>query len=832
MVERTFRRRSHPLGFACIGLCLSVLAGVLSPLPARSAERLTTFVGPLQLSVPVDELEAFAKDGQEGRSLRLLLSFMQPEQRSQFRQVLQAPIPQNAVALSRMVHIPMVEQVLASIGNTIQTDSGLNGFHALRGAMLLAASRNPNGWTLLNLMQEYPTRDLRINLGSLLAATRELSTVLEVQKAATDVVVQASNREAQADPKIDYAQLPDLSQPGPFTIEKTQFTFQVQATRPTLQGFSGSYSLVVDLYTPAGAPGPVPVAVYSHGWGGRLSDGEYIAQHLTSHGFAVAVPKHIGTSDTYRSVFLAGALGDITNPIEYLSRQTDIIFMLDELEKLMERDRAWSGRLNLQQVGVIGQSLGGQTVLSSSGATFNPGTYRHLCQNGLTQFNPSFLLQCQSRFLPPTAFNFSDPRIRAGIAQYPMGSTMYGPEGIAKIDIPLLMLAGSQDVLAPSVYEQIPMFSWLTTPHRYLAFLVPGNHFSTSPEANIPMIPPVLRGPDAAIGRRYIKSLTVAFLKTYLSDSPETSPYRPYLTASYAQAIRQQEMALYLVTSLPPEQLAAAYGGTPPGRDRAPIPTVAARPESILDDIRQSRLVRIGIRADAPPFGYISSEGEWTGYCFAMGNALSNYLTALVDQPIKTVFLPSTVGDRFDLVRNDTVHLECGPNTIRTDVADIQFSEPFFATGSQLLVQPQNADRFNPNSSLAGVKIGVLSNTTTEQLVRNRYPGAAIVPLEGAGASRTAIRSVAEGSLDAFASDGILLTGELLQHNLPMTDFRLVPERPLTCDFYGLILPQDDPEWVRAVNTFQRSGPARSLRQEWFNEVSPTALSTLSLCEQ
>jgi len=818
-----------------VGFSLGLFPIALFSQSAQSADRITTYIGPAQVSIPVEELERFAQTGEASGNLNLLLSAMDEGTQAQFRLVLNVPIQTSPAAIARLTYIPMVEQVLQSLGNALQTDSGMNGFQALRSSVILASVNHPEGWTLLDLMRQYPTDDIRLNVEALIAASQELATTSLYQQAAVDTIIQLSNQEAAAEPPSDYAQLPDLSQPGPYAFTKETLSIPVQATRPTLEGYSGNYTLRADLYLPQGTTEPSPIVVYSHGWGGRLGDGRYIAEHLASHGFAVAVPEHIGTTDTYRSLFLTGQLGDITNPIEYVSRQLDIIFLLDALEQRVATDSAWASRLNVQSVGVMGQSLGGTTALASAGAVFNPARYREACSHGLTQFNPSFVLQCQSRYLPPTDFGFSDPRIRAAIAQFPMGATMFGPEGIANIDIPLLMLAGSQDILAPSVYEQIPMFSWLNTPDRYLALLAPGNHFSTSPAENVPTIPAALRGPDAAIGRSYIQGLSVAFFRNYLGD-PQDTTYQPYLTASYAETIRQDAMQLYLLRSLTPQQLAPAYGGVAPGSERltatldtAPSPA----PTMVLDDIRQSGLLRIGIRSDAPPFGYIDASGQWTGYCFDLADGLAEYLSNSLDRPVavEAIPFPSNLRDRFDLVRNGTIHAECGPNTIRTDVEGITFSTPFFATGTQLLVRSDEAEAIAPNGSLAGIQTGVLRETTTEQFVQQRYPNADLVYFEGILGTAAGVDAVANGRIDVFADDSVLLLGELAQQNLDPSQFTLLPELPLTCDFYGLILPQGDPSWQRAVNGFNRSASSRQIQADWFSTVSTTVVTSLTQCE-
>lgn len=699
-VERLLQSLSTGFLSTCAALGIGVWGNLLGASPALSAERLTTYVGPLQLSISVDALETYAQTGQASGNLRLFLGFLDADSQAQLRRLLQHEMKADVAFVSRVLNIPMAEQVLQSIGKTLQTDSGLNGFRAVRSALILSAANHPEGWTWIDWMRQYPTSDIRIDLSSLMALLQDLKTVVLYQDAAAQVVIDVSNQEAAADPEFAYDQLPDLSQPGPYAFRREQLTFDIQATRTTLDGFSGRYTMRVDVYIPENAPAPAPLVVYTHGWGGRLSDGMVDGEHLASYGFAVAVPEHIGTTDTYRSLFLAGGLGDLTSPTEYVSRQQDIIFLLDELEKLDATDPQWQGQIDVQRVGIIGQSLGAMTVLGAAGASFDPAQLVPRCAEGLIQLNPSFLLQCHARFLPPTLYDFTDPRIRAGIAQYPMGATLYGQSGVGNVQIPMLILAGTRDILAPSVYEQIPMFAWMDAPDQYLGLMVPGTHFSTSPPQNEELVPALIRGPAWAIGRSYIRNLSVAFFKTYLGDRPESSEYLPYLTASFGQVLTQRaatfssdENRLYLIKSLSPAQLAAAYGGQIPGGDRplASRSSPVAASRSVLDDLDATGVLRIGIRSEVAPLGYVNPQSEWTGFCFDMARQLADYITTTESMSVALVVLPSNADNRFDLVRNGSVHLECGPNPIHTTVSGIVFSEPFYATGNFGLV---------PNESL------------------------------------------------------------------------------------------------------------------------------------
>ena len=65
------------------------------------------------------------------------------------------------------------------------------------------------------------------------------------------------------------------------------------------------------------------------------------------------------------------------------------------------------------------------------------------------------------------------------------------------------------------------------------------------------------------------------------------------------------------------------------------------------------------MRSDAAPFGFIGdTENLWTGYCNDFANALGEHLAEKldIDGEIEVVKIPSTLENRFQLVRDNTVH--------------------------------------------------------------------------------------------------------------------------------------------------------------------------------
>ncbi|MDJ0596841.1 MAG: transporter substrate-binding domain-containing protein [Pleurocapsa sp. MO_226.B13] len=198
---------------------------------------------------------------------------------------------------------------------------------------------------------------------------------------------------------------------------------------------------------------------------------------------------------------------------------------------------------------------------------------------------------------------------------------------------------------------------------------------------------------------------------------------------------------------------------------------------------------------------------------------------------MEVVRQPSSLNNRFDLVAQNTVHLECGANSIVNDREDVVFSDPFFSSGTRFLVNNNNSDRIDLDSQLKGMRLGVLKGTTTKQYLQQTYPNAEIVAFEGSDGKSKGIQAVNTGKIDAMVSDRVLLTGEIDRQGLNKHNYQTIPEQPLTCDYYGLILPTGDPQWRNTVNTFIRDRAAKQVFDNWLGEYYQNAIADLDYCQ-
>jgi predicted dienelactone hydrolase len=817
---------------------LTGLGNAIAPPSAQAAEEIRLTVGgpALVFSLQVDSLEQFAATGEMPDDLRLFARFVDERSLMIFRQWLQRPIPWDVVQASHLTYSPLGQDLLYNLGKVLRVDTDVNGFHGLRGAVILsAANAGPEGWTLLDVLRQFPTQSIDVKLGDLLALRRSLATYGSYNRAVVQAIKTEAAQEAASQTEVNPTA--DLSQPGPHSFLKQTITVRNPALRQTQTGLSVNYDFDVDAYLPQGLEQPAPVVIISHGFGDVKESFAFMAEHLASHGFAVFIPEHVGSDLAYRQTFLEGRLNTLLSPMEFLNRPQEISFLIDELERLTETAPEWAGRLNLDQIGLAGDSFGGLTVFSLAGADINPARLAAACDGDTLILNVVQYLQCRARFLPAENYNLQDSRIKAFIAAHPFGAALYGPEGLGQIEAPLLMVSGSNDILSPVVTEQIHPFIWLRSQPpsqpKYLALLTVGTHFSSKPgRVRSGEFFARLAGEHRDVGTRYFKGLQVAFWRAYLQGQSE---YLPYLTARYGQIVSEgQPMTLDIIQSLTPEQLIAAYGQQPP-EPIVPPPVAAAAPsrtDTILTEIAQTGVLKVAMRRDAAPFGYINAENQWAGYCGDVAIALRDYLTDTLqtDVRIELVELLSTLDNRFTLVQTDAVHLECGPNSIREDIDGITFSSPIFVAGTRFLVQRDTATAINPNTPLNEVRLGVLEDTTTEQFVRDRYPQAEIVAFEGPEGRANGVAAVTAGQIAAFITDDVLASGELLRENLNPADYALLPELPLTCEFYGLILPAGDSRWRDTVNQFLTSDRAQAVFNQWFGTLDNQQLNYLDHC--
>jgi polar amino acid transport system substrate-binding protein len=253
----------------------------------------------------------------------------------------------------------------------------------------------------------------------------------------------------------------------------------------------------------------------------------------------------------------------------------------------------------------------------------------------------------------------------------------------------------------------------------------------------------------------------------------------------------------------------------------------------VLEQIRETGLVNVALREDAFPFSYKDGNGNFSGICLELIDLIVEQIKKETNREILLVKIyESSLSNRFELVEDNIAYLECGPNTINPQTTEnIQYSNPFFITATQLFISARNRDRTRLNLNFGETTIGVLRNSTTQQLIAQKYPVANLQEFQGINGRRRGIQAVQQNKIDAFASDNILLIGEASQQGLILErDYFLVPQEPLECVNYGLILPQNNPQWRNLINTTIQREQLLQIYRRWFGAVNPRLREISEYC--
>lgn len=535
---------------------LTTASILLTTLPAIAAEFIIVPLGKTTISISLDSLERYGNEGEINpqEPLATYLELLNPEQRQSLRTLLQTRYTPPDISIQQFVNSPLLMTFLTHVGTIIKTQSEENGADAIRTSLIQVGDA-PNGFTILEIMRQFPSPEIRLNVERTLATLTKVFAFIRQTQAVTQSLEALSKLEAQKAPITNFSKFPDLRQTGKFNPEIKQ-TITVNNSQKKRQFQADIYFPEANFSVPQNSSQlSYPVIVISHGLASDRSRFEPLAKHLTSYGFVVVVPQHPGSDYQQFQSLLKGEAKDLFEPEQFVDRPRDITELLNYLETLNTTE--FNQQLNLQNVGVIGHSLGGYTALTLAGATLNFTQLKTDCQQLDIPLNPSLLLQCRALELPQDNYSLQDPRVKAIFILNPVNSSILGKSGLSRIKIPVFITASTDDFLAPALLEQLNAFTWLTTPDKYLVLQNHATHFYDITSENASEIlgnSPVIR-PTSEITRTYIKALSTAFFKAYLTQD---SQYQPYLNAAYTQTISDPVYPISLIQSLTPNQLTNA----------------------------------------------------------------------------------------------------------------------------------------------------------------------------------------------------------------------------------------------------------------------------------
>ena len=257
-----------------------------------------------------------------------------------------------------------------------------------------------------------------------------------------------------------------------------------------------------------------------------------------------------------------------------------------------------------------------------------------------------------------------------------------------------------------------------------------------------------------------------------------------------------------------------------------PAPAVAQDLQGTLKKIRDSGTNTIGYREQSLPFSFRSDDGKPTGYSIDLCQRIVTGIQQQLKLPkLDVKWVAVTVDTRIPAVVNGTVDLECGSTTSSLSRQEqVDFSHMIFVDGGSLLVKLSS--NFVNLQDLGGKKIGVIPGTTTEGALKSVLQKTSVTAqIVTIADHRGGLAALESGSIDAYASDRVILIGLAATATDP-GQFAIA-EQYLSYEPYGFMLRRGDAPFRLVVNrvlsSLYRSGEIVQIYSRWFGKLGPPA---------
>lgn len=196
---------------------------------------------------------------------------------------------------------------------------------------------------------------------------------------------------------------------------------------------------------------------------------------------------------------------------------------------------------------------------------------------------------------------------------------------------------------------------------------------------------------------------------------------------------------------------AGAGSGTKGADGKTANTASAAQAENLPEAVKQRGKLRVGVKVDYPPLGYLDETGKNAGYEIGVVQKMAEY--AFGDKNA-VEFVPVNATNRIpylDSNKIDFIAATLGVTEERKKQLD--FSTTFFDGGVVTVVKKDSG--INAISDLAGKKVIVIKGSTGSTYLDENVPTAEQIKIES---NADAFRALKDGRADAMFHDAVLMS--------------------------------------------------------------------------
>lgn len=235
--------------------------------------------------------------------------------------------------------------------------------------------------------------------------------------------------------------------------------------------------------------------------------------------------------------------------------------------------------------------------------------------------------------------------------------------------------------------------------------------------------------------------------------------------------------------------------------------------KSVINDdlttITQRDRLIVGIRNDAPPFGFKDKNGFTVGYDADLARLIAK---GILGDEKKVEFVPVTASNRIMKLNSGEVDCLIATMSITTQRQQfLNFSTPYYMAGQAILVR--SSSKATSLRDFTGKKLIIVFGSTSEKNLRSNVPEVTVI---GYKTYNDAYNALKNGKADGIVADDTVLLGFSTNDK----SVKLLPKR-YSKEPYAVVFRKDDDSinFTNKVNyiveNLQSTGRLNRLQEKW-----------------
>lgn len=235
--------------------------------------------------------------------------------------------------------------------------------------------------------------------------------------------------------------------------------------------------------------------------------------------------------------------------------------------------------------------------------------------------------------------------------------------------------------------------------------------------------------------------------------------------------------------------------------------------KSVINDdlttITQRDRLIVGIRNDAPPFGFKDKNGFTVGYDADLARLIAK---GILGDEKKVEFVPVTASNRIMKLNSGEVDCLIATMSITTQRQQfLNFSTPYYMAGQAILVR--SSSKATSLRDFTGKKLIIVFGSTSEKNLRSNVPEVTVI---GYKTYNDAYNALKNGKADGIVADDTVLLGFSTNDK----SVKLLPKR-YSKEPYAVVFRKDDASinFTNKVNyiveNMQSTGRLNRLQEKW-----------------